>query len=100
MLAGHMQSIKPGSLCSTLRLVASVLMNFHTLTQGADVTVIWETRAPYEAVLDSSAPSATVRGLRLRHASPSVANNYAVYMRGGSLRLEVCSACVHACTMP
>jgi hypothetical protein len=74
-------------------------MIFYVPKQGADVTVIWETRAPYEAVLESSAPSATVRGLRLRHASPSVANNYAVYVHGGSFRLEV-RPCMHASCLP
>ena len=57
--------------------------------QGAEVTVIWETQQPYESVLQSTAQSAVVKGLRLRHSSPSVANNYAVFMQGGSLRLEV-----------
>ena len=52
------------------------------------MTVVWETQKPYESVLQSSAPGAVVRGLRLRHSSPSVANNYAVFMQGGSLRLE------------
>jgi len=58
--------------------------------QGAAVTLLWETAAPYEAVLEAAAGGGvTLRGLRLRHASPSVANNAAVFCRGGTLTLEV-----------
>ena len=52
------------------------------------MTIVWETKKPYESVLESSASGVLVRGLRLRHSSPSVANNYGVFMRSGSLRLE------------
>ncbi len=51
--------------------------------------IVWETRKPYESVLESSAAGVLVKGLRLRHSSPSVANNIGVFMRGGSLKLEV-----------
>ena len=58
--------------------------------QGAAVTLLWETAAPYEAVVEAAAGGGvTLRGLRLRHASPSVANNAAVFCRGGTLTLEV-----------
>lgn len=53
------------------------------------MTLVWETKQPYEAVVEASAPGgALLRGLRLRHASPSVANNAAVFSRGGALTLE------------
>jgi hypothetical protein len=37
--------------------------------------------------------TARVAGVALRHASPSVANNYAVYSRGGRVALERCTIC-------
>ena len=45
--------------------------------------VVWETSEPYKAVLEGSpaAGGALVRGLTLRHRSPSVANNYAVFLQ-------------------
>ena len=60
--------------------------------QGADVTILWETGRPYESVVQSSGVGVHLIGLKLRHSSPSVANNYAVYMHGGSLLLEVCAS--------
>lgn len=46
------------------------------------MSVIWETSEPYQAVLEAGpdAAGALVRGLTLRHESPSVANNYAVFL--------------------
>ena len=53
------------------------------------MTLVWETNRPYEAVVEASAPGgAVLRGLRLRHSSPSVANNAAVFARGSALTLE------------
>ena len=58
---------------------------------GADVEVRHETSSPYESVADVSAPGVTLRGLRLRHSSKSVAQNYAVLVREGArLALERC----------
>ncbi len=58
---------------------------------GADVEVRHETSSPYESVADVSVPGVTLRGLRLRHASKSVAQNYAVLVREGArLALERC----------
>ena len=49
---------------------------------GAAVEVIWATTEPYQAAIECSgvqeAGAVLVRGLRVRHASPSIANNYAV----------------------
>lgn len=46
------------------------------------MTVVWETSEPYQAVLEAGpgAGGTLVRGLTLRHQSPSVANNYAVFL--------------------
>ena len=53
------------------------------------MTLVSETKRPYEAVVEASAPGgALLHGLRLRHASPSVANNAAVFARAGALTLE------------
>ena len=66
---------------------------------GADDAVVVARRVstPYESTIEiaptpvpRSAP-VTLRGLTIRHASPSVANNYAVFAREGTaLRLERC----------
>lgn len=54
------------------------------------MTIVWETDRPYESVVQSSGVDVRLIGLKLRHSSPSVANNYAVFMQGGSLLLEDC----------
>lgn len=65
-----------------------------TAAPGAAVEVAWQTGAPYEAaveVLGVRQPDAVLlRGLRIRHSSKSVANNYAV-------RLEGCDATLLDC---
>lgn len=54
---------------------------------GAEVEVVSTTREPYQATVEvdatafagtAPAGAVVVRGLRIRHSSPSVANNYAV----------------------
>ena len=66
------------------RLILSkpVTLQRHLGSEGGEVTVIWETNEPYQAVLEArpSAGPARVVGLTLRHRSPSVANNYAVFL--------------------
>lgn len=59
---------------------------------GAVVEVAWQTAEPYQATVECSGVRGPVllRGLRIRHSSPSIANNYAV-------RLEGCSAVVLDC---
>lgn len=53
--------------------------------------VVWATEQPYQSVVDCTARGVTLRGLTLRHASPSVANNYCVYVHDGSdMRMEQC----------
>jgi len=58
---------------------------------GASVTIEWETKEPYQSVVDCTAKSVTLSGLTLKHASKSVANNYGVYIHDGSdLVMERC----------
>ena len=59
------------------------------------VTLEHRTSSPYEATVENrmpaSAGAATLRRLVVRHASPSVANNYAAFATpGSSLTLESC----------
>ncbi|GLC38556.1 hypothetical protein PLESTM_000747300 [Pleodorina starrii] len=71
--------------------------------KGARVEVVWETQEPYQSTLDISAPAnapantktktggkVVVEGLTIRHSSKSVANNYGVFIRGGSPLLLDC----------
>ena len=52
------------------------------MVQGAKVVVTWETSSPYQPVLHcTSGCHAAIRGITLRHASPSVADNYAVHLQ-------------------
>lgn len=59
---------------------------------GAVVEVVWETRRPYESAVVCTADGATIRGLTILHASPSIANNCAV-------QLLHCSACLDSCVI-
>ncbi len=58
---------------------------------GAEGRVVIEhqTELPYEATVQVDAPGVALRGLKLRHASPSVASDYCVLIRGGA-ELERC----------
>ncbi len=53
------------------------------------MTIIHETEKPYEATVYVTSGSCTLRGLKIAHRSPSVANNYAVFAQGANLTLEV-----------
>ena len=53
------------------------------------MTIIHETEKPYEATVYATSGSCTLRGLKIAHRSPSVANNYAVFAQGAKLTLEV-----------
>lgn len=46
--------------------------------QAGASSVVWKTSQPYEAVIHCTASRCRVVGLNIDHASPSVANNYAV----------------------
>jgi len=48
---------------------------------------------PYESTLEIAADGVTIQGLQIRHSSPSVANNYAVFLRGGAVSLLDCDLC-------
>ena len=66
--------------------------SFHegaSVMQGADVLISHETDKPYEATVYATSGTCTLRGLKIAHRSPSVANNYAVFSQGASLTLEV-----------
>ena len=52
---------------------------------GADATTLaWRMDAPYQSTVAARAPGCVVGGLTITHASPSVANNYAVHAEGGA----------------
>ncbi|KAK3270530.1 hypothetical protein CYMTET_21075, partial [Cymbomonas tetramitiformis] len=55
-------------------------------------TVLLEhkTGNPYEATVESTGEGVVLQGLTIRHTSPSVANNYAVFLQGGSATLSEC----------
>lgn len=60
--------------------------------KNSSVTVSWQTTRPYESVLEcKGAIGAVVRDLNIRHRSPSVANNYAVFLQGSDLVMENCN---------
>lgn len=77
-----------GTLQSRLRIERSAII------QGANdgSTVLeWRTREPYQSTIQvATGGRATVRNVTIRHESPSVANNYAVYSQGGTLDLVDC----------
>lgn len=59
---------------------------------GEAVELVWETEDHYEPVIScAGAEGVRLVGLSIRHASPSVANNYAVFLQGGSVQLEGCT---------
>jgi hypothetical protein len=47
----------------------------------AAVELCWETTEPYQPAIYCAANGIVVRGLTIRHRSPSIANNYAVQMQ-------------------
>lgn len=77
--------------CKSSRSVSRVppCADTHSIFKGSDVTIIHQTDAPYEAAVYATSGSCTLRGLKIAHRSPSVANNYAVFVQGASLALEV-----------
>ncbi len=54
--------------------------------QGGVTQVVWEVARPYESVVQLTEAGVEVQleGLSFRHSSPSVANNYAVFVQVGS----------------
>ncbi len=62
------------------------------------MTIIHETEKPYEATVYATSGNCTLKGLKIAHRSPSVANNYAVFAQGANLTLEVSRA--HSALLP
>ena len=72
---------------------AVVVEPFPDAPPGAVVALEHRVDAPYQATFEVSdgVQNVTLRGITVRHASPSVANNYAVFARpGSSLAVERC----------
>ncbi|KAL4458954.1 hypothetical protein ABPG75_013819 [Micractinium tetrahymenae] len=69
-----------------------------TIRAAADeaVEVVWQTPEPYRATVEAGPElgeqpgAAVLQGLRIRHSSPSIANNYAVRLAGCSVTLADC----------
>jgi len=60
-------------------------------SEPGSATVTWETKQPYESVMVvEQGARLELRGVRIRHASKSVANNYAVFLQAGDLTLVDC----------
>ena len=54
------------------------------------VTLAWSTNEPYQSAIESQGlHGASISGLTIRHRSPSVANNYAVFLQVG-IPCQVC----------
>jgi hypothetical protein len=58
-------------------------------SQGSRVTIVHQTDRPYESTVHATSGNCTLTGLTIAHRSPSVANNYAVFLQGASLTLDV-----------
>jgi len=62
-----------------------------TLEAHGKVEVVWQTEEHYEPALTcETADGVIVKSFAFKHASPSIANNYAVFLQGGSVTLEDC----------
>lgn len=83
-------TLRPGTYREQVIIESVVPVTLDVQPPGA-ATVVWETERPYEAALAvQPGARATVRGLRIRHAGKSVANNYAVSSQGGELEMQDC----------
>lgn len=61
---------------------------------GGAATLSWSPAEPYQSAIESRGMlGSRVRGLTIPHRSPSVANNYAVFLQG-----ELDSAVLHSTT--
>lgn len=82
--------VHPGNYREQLSIAAGAPVTVEARPPGR-ATLIWETGRPYEAALIVGPRArAVVRGLSIRHAGKSVANNYAVYSEGGDLTMDSC----------
>jgi len=74
------------------RLILSRPVTLAAADAEGKVVLEHSTVNPYEATLQVESPGCVLRGLTLRHASPSVASNNCVLVRGGAaLTLERCA---------
>lgn len=88
--SGATISIRPGVYKERVVIPAGPRVALEASAPGG-LTVVWETQRPYEAAVEASPGArAVLRGLQIRHAGKSVANNYAVYSQGADLTLEDC----------
>ena len=90
--------VAPGFYNERLIILQAVTLEAEPPKAGAPagksaVTLSHDTEAPYEATLQVEAPDVSVRGIQIRHTSPSIAANYAVLVRStGALTLDKCDA--------
>jgi hypothetical protein len=81
----------PSSRSYQERLVLDKPIFLTSAPKGSSVVLEHVTSAPYEATLEILSDGVQVTGLTVRHASPSIANNYAVYVRGAAqVQLKAC----------
>ncbi|KAL4431622.1 hypothetical protein ABPG77_001464 [Micractinium sp. CCAP 211/92] len=89
--SGGIVEVRGGRYAERLVLTRPV-----TLRAAADeaAEVVWETQQPYQATIEAGPELAegavVLQGLRIRHSSPSIANNYAVRLAGCSVTLADC----------
>lgn len=57
--------------------------------EGAGAVLTWRTDRPYEAALVAAAPRCAASNLTIRHASPSVADNYAIHVSDATASLAL-----------
>lgn len=89
--SGGVVEVRGGRYAERLALTRPV-----TIRAAADeaVEVVWETQQPYQATVEAGPElgeaAVVLQGLRIRHSSPSIANNYAVRLAGCSVTLADC----------
>ena len=88
--AGSTVRIAPGGYYGE-RLILTRPIVLEVEPEGGAVTLTHDTEFPYEATVQVECTGVTLRGLQVRHSSPSIAGNYAVLVRSaGGLTLERC----------
>lgn len=82
--------VSPGTYRERVAINPGPAVFIEASNGGAEI--IWETAQPYESTVAAlPGASLTLRNFRIRHASKSVANNYAVFCQSASLTLEECN---------
>eukprot|EP00884_Botryococcus_braunii_P016863 jgi/Botrbrau1/3860/Bobra.0183s0085.1 len=72
------------------RLTIDTPLTLEAFPKGSEVEVKWETTEPYQSVVTSTARDVKLKGLKIRHASPSVADNYAVHLISSDCKIQDC----------